>query len=71
MISAGADVNHKNALGFTPLEVAATVGHCRVLRIFVKHPEIQLDSQVNCSALAIISYFCIVVLQEKELIVIC
>ena len=53
LINAGADVNHKNVLGFTPLEVAATVGHCRVLRLLVKHPNIQLDSQVNGSALSL------------------
>lgn len=48
LINAGADVNHKNTLGFTPVEVAATIGHCRILKLLVKHPKIHLDSQVSC-----------------------
>lgn len=47
LVSAGADVNYKNAVGLFPLAVAAAIGNHDTLRILAKSPGINLSDKAS------------------------
>lgn len=49
LVSAGADVNYKNAVGLFPLAVAAAIGNHDTLRVLAKSPEIDLNDKASSS----------------------
>ena len=56
LLDAGSDVNLKGIGGNTPIHIAAALGHCRLLKLFLNQPNPDVNPQVICSYMYMYMY---------------